>query len=377
MRTRLLVAVAAALCTLLGLAVGLPAPAASAATRDAGPASPAAEAVAAAATTSPGHDKVVSEVPAQNPTVLDGAVWAFAEVGDQMVVGGNFTRVSSRGSDIELSRPNIFVFDKETGQVSTTVVPALNGKVETLLPGPVPGTVYAGGDFTQLNGVQVGHLTLIDVSTGLAVAGFKGAATNGTINDLRMAGDHLIAGGFFTTAGGEAHRGLAAFRPSTGKIDPFMAVQLAEHHNNTGTGAQGSIGAKSIDVTPDGSQLVVVGNFRTADTLPRDQAVLIDLTGAAAVVRSDWRTRRYEPYCSKGAFDSYMRGVDFSPDGSYFVSSPQAARTPGRCATRRRAGRPAPPATRSPPGSTRPAATRSGRSRSPSRPSTSADTSAG
>ena len=120
------------------------------------------------------------------------------------------------------------------------------------------------------------------------------------------------------------HQGLASFDATTGKVDPFMGVDLAEHHNNTGTGAQGAIGAKSLDITPDGSQLVAIGNFRTADLLPRDQAVLISLSGAEAAVRSlatgnEWRTRRFEPYCSKGAFDSYMRGVDFSPDGSFFV----------------------------------------------------------
>ena len=108
-----------------------------------------------------------------------------------------------------------------------------------------------------------------------------------------------------------------------------MGIQLAEHHNNSGSGAQGSVGAKSIDVTPDGSQLVVVGNFRTADALARDQVALIDLTGAAAVVRTDWRTRRYEPYCAKRAFDSYMRGVDFSPDGSYFVIVTTGGPNPG------------------------------------------------
>ncbi len=335
MRRPVLSQVAPALITLgLGAAL-LAVPSASAATaadRPAGgtaggtvgsfasPASGSASSAAVSSSTAPGHDQVVSAVPGHTPTVLDGSVWAFAEVGDQMVVGGKFTEVQSRGSDVTLSRPNIFIFDEGTGQVSTTAVPALNGKVETLLPGPVPGTVFAGGEFTQLNGANASHLALIDVSTGLAVPGFKAAATNGVVNDLRSVGNRLYAGGFFTTAGGQVHQGLATFNASTGKLDPYMGVDLAEHHNNTGSGTQGSVGAKSMDVSPDGTRLVVVGNFRTADGLPRDQAVLIDLTGAGAAVRTDWRTRRYEPYCSKGAFDSYMRGVDFSVDGSFFVA---------------------------------------------------------
>ena len=151
MRVRPVVAGAAAIATLLALAVGVTpaqASAAAAPTAVGAAATSSAAAPQTQAATAPGHDRIVSEVPAQNPTVLDGAVWAFAEVGDQMVVGGNFNQVSSRGSDAVLSRPNIFIFDKATGQVSTTAVPQLNGKVETLLPGPTAGTFYAGGDFT-------------------------------------------------------------------------------------------------------------------------------------------------------------------------------------------------------------------------------------
>lgn len=268
----------------------------------------------------PGHDKVVSEVPAQMPRVNDGAVWAFAQLGDRMVVGGNFTQVSARGSDVLVDRPNIFVFDLSTGQLSTTTVPTLNGKVEVLLPGPQPGTFYAAGDFTRLNGNPASHLALIDVSTGQAVPGFRAAATNGEIQDLKLVGNRLYAGGYFTTAGATPHQGLATFDATTGRLDPFMGVDLAERHNTSGTGAVGAVGAKSIDVTPDGSQLVAVGNFRTADGLPRDQMVMLDLTGAEASVRADWRTRRYEPLCSSRAFDSYMRGVDISVDGEFFVA---------------------------------------------------------
>ena len=58
-------------------------------------------------------------------------------------------------------------------------------------------------------------------------------------------------------------------------------------------------------IDPDATTLAVVGNFRKADGLARDQMVLIDITGATAQVRLDWRTRRYEPACFSGAFDSY------------------------------------------------------------------------
>ncbi len=46
---------------------------------------------------------------------------------------------------------------------------------------------------------------------------------------------------------------------------------------------------------------------------------MIDLTGPTAAVSTTWYTTQYTPICSPGAFDSYMRDVEMSPDGSFFV----------------------------------------------------------
>ena len=47
--------------------------------------------------------------------------------------------------------------------------------------------------------------------------------------------------------------------------------------------------------------------------------VMLRLGPSSAVVDPDWSTLRYTPACQKNSFDSYVRDVDFSPDGSYFV----------------------------------------------------------
>ena len=98
-----------------------------------------------------------------------------------------------------------------------------------------------------------------------------------------------------------------------------MNVQLADRHNDSGSGAKGAVGVTELDVTPDGSRVVAIGNFKHADGLLRDQVVMLDTSGASAVVAPDWATTRYTPYCSKDAFDSWVRDVSFSPDGSFFV----------------------------------------------------------
>lgn len=51
--------------------------------------------------------------------------------------------------------------------------------------------------------------------------------------------------------------------------------------------------------------------------LRRDQIVMLDLA-ASPVAVTGWSTTRYQQQCA-AVFATYMRDVDVSPDGSYFV----------------------------------------------------------
>ena len=163
-------------------------------------------------------------------------------------------------------------------------------------------------------------------------------------------------------------------------------MQLTGHHNYNGSGASGPVGGRALDVSPDGTRAIVVGNFKNADGVQHDQIVMLDLSPAGAVVDANWNTLQYTAACASGAFDTYVEDVQFSPDGSYFVvvatgggtfsSNTDGTRALCDSATRwETTGHRH--ATSSRPGSTTPATTRSGRSPSPARPSTSAGTSAG
>ncbi|GAA1478701.1 hypothetical protein GCM10009623_31470 [Nocardioides aestuarii] len=281
-----------------------------------------------AAAAPPGHDVLPREVPAAGtPGFPDGEVHAITQVGDTMVVGGSFSQVTSGGTTRSASR--IVAFDADSGQLVNGFRPTLNGSVEDVLPGPDPGTVYVAGRFSTVNGANQSHVTLLDVATGQVVDGFRPAATNGRIETLVVAQGRLVVGGTFRSAGGQDHRGLASLDPRTGALDPLMDVDVTGHHNDSGSGAQGAVGVRDMVVNGDGSRLAAIGNFKQADGLVRDQVVVLDLTGSSATVAPDWRTRRYEPYCYSFAFDSYMRGMAVSPDGSYFVIGTTGGGNPG------------------------------------------------
>jgi hypothetical protein len=144
---------------------------------------------------------------------------------------------------------------------------------------------------------------------------------NGVVQALQRRGNRLFVGGAFNKVGGVNHGGIATLNATTGALDPFMNSNASVNHNwTTGSrGAKGPIMIRALDITPDGSRLIALGNFKKIDGLDRDQAVMFDLTGTTAVVKSNWRTRSFEAACVSGAFDSWVRDVQFSPDGSYFA----------------------------------------------------------
>jgi hypothetical protein len=268
------------------------------------------------------QDTVVSAVPgAGTPNVSDGRVFAVTQVGSTMLIGGSFTQATSANGASTYNQPYVLAFEATTGAVNTAFAPALDGDVEALLPGPTAGTVYVGGDFNNLNGVKYKGLVLLNVSNGSRVTTFKAPAMNGVVRSVKRSANRLYLGGTFTTLGGVAHGGIGTLDATTGALDPFMASSVAVNHSWTqaGGGAKAAVGVFKLDVTPDGSRLVAIGNFKKVDGLDREQAVMFDTSGTSAVVRPDWQTHGYEPACYSWAYDTYVRDVDISPDGTYFV----------------------------------------------------------
>lgn len=264
--------------------------------------------------------KFVAIVPKSGtPNIQDGQVNAIAQVGTKVIVGGTFTQVENASdSTTVLTRNYILAFDKASGVVDTAFVPVLDGEVDSLLPGKVANTVYVAGKFSTVNGVAHKGIIMLNTLTGTTVTTFKPPAIDSAVLDVKFAGSHLLIAGTFTMVKKSAHAGIASLNPSTGALDPFVNIQLAGHHNFTGTGAESGVGGNVIAVAPDGTKAVVIGNFKTADGQDRDQVFMMDLTGTTAAV-ADWETDKFKPACFSWAFDNWVRNVAFAPDSSYFV----------------------------------------------------------
>jgi hypothetical protein len=258
---------------------------------------------------------VVSADPADwTPNVLDGRVYAFAQVGSKVVVGGTFTQVQAAGGGPILSRTSIFSFDASTGTIDPAFAPTMDGDVWTLEPAADGHSVYAGGSFSHVNGALVRKLVELNVSTGQRVPAFAGTA-DAVVRDLELQGGSLYVAGAFHSLDGVVRTNLGRVDALTGSLDGGIDLAF-------GGPRLGATSVHHIDISPNGQLLVAVGNFTTVAGLRRSQVVMLNLATSPASV-GGWESDRFDdvsyPHCSDRV-DSYVRDVAFSPDGGYFVT---------------------------------------------------------
>ncbi len=254
------------------------------------------------------HSRIVSADPVNTtPHVLDGIVNAIALVGGTVVVGGSFSEVRDAGSTQVLERDNIFAYDLATGRILPDFAPYLDGPVNALASG-TGGTVYAGGAFTEVGGVTAAKVTRLRLSDGSPVSGFRAQAHGGSVSTMARRGSQLYLGGDFTHIGRTPRTALARVDAATGAVSPDFTIRPGSPRGSR---------VKVYALALGRDRLAVDGNFTTLDGHSRPQLGLIDITAPRAKV-AGWRTDAYAAACMP-AFPSYVRGLDFAPDGSYFV----------------------------------------------------------
>jgi hypothetical protein len=258
----------------------------------------------------PSHDGIVSANPAdQTPNVLDGHVNAFAQIGRTMVVAGLFNTVSAGSRTYK--RHNIFAFDVDTGAISRTFRPYVNGEVFALLASRDRASVYVAGAFTSVNQhAHTSRIARVRLGHGVVDSGFTSPGVNDTIRDLAFARGRYYIAGYFTRVAGRPRTAMAALTP-TGRDTGRVSLRFS------GTNRDGRTHVRAIDIAPGGRSIVVAGNFMRINGKPRAQLALLHV-GPRGPSVSSWSTARLRPRCGRH-FDSYPRDVAFAPNGRYFV----------------------------------------------------------
>ncbi|MEV6950494.1 DNRLRE domain-containing protein [Streptomyces sp. NPDC051183] len=202
----------------------------------------------------------------------NGVVWALAEAGGQVFVGGTFSvvRPPEGGGGSERSAVNFVALDAATGaptscQLSFTVGGG-TATVRALTLSPDKKTLYAGGYFGAVNGTPVSSLAAVDVATCTVKQGFRPAFA-ATVRALAVTGDTVYAGGDFLSVAGQQRERFAAVDATDGALKPFVA-------NADEPG-------RAVEVTPDGGNVVLGGDFFTVNGTNTHALAVVNATSGA------------------------------------------------------------------------------------------------
>jgi hypothetical protein len=214
--------------------------------------------------------RALADVPttASSTWQTNGIVYAVAYVRGLVYIGGSFTRVRPPGAAAgtrEVARNHLAAFSATTGALNS-FNRNVNGTVYSLLPSPSAARLYAGGDFTAIDGAARGHLAAFALPSG-ALDGWKPSVT-GRVKSISTFGDGstLYVGGTFGTAAGQARTNVAAFTSSTGALLPFRATP------------DGSV--RALIVSANGSRVVIGGGFNHVNGVARRALAILNTSGA-------------------------------------------------------------------------------------------------
>ncbi len=254
------------------------------------------------------HAAVVSENPSDTtPHILiDGVsenVYAFEQVGSTMFAGGRFDTVQDPAKATAYARSNFVAFDADTGVVSPLNL-SFDGMVTGIVKTADETALFISGAFTLVNGITRRGIVKYDLVNDRIDPVFAPTGMR-TVSDIKLANGWLIAAGNFSTH-------LMAMDQTTGEdlghIDLAVAGVVDSRDETR---------VKKIAISPDGTRLVATGNFATVDGQNRKRAFMVNLASTSTL--STWYAPRFAVNCAASVKLISAQGVDFSPDGSYFV----------------------------------------------------------
>ena len=116
----------------------------------------------------------------------NGTVYALAATAKRVYAGGSFTTIKGK------SRHRLAAIGTGSAAMLGRWHPNANATVRALTLSPGGGRIFAGGDFTSVNGKAHPHLVALNISTG-RVSPYAAHPT-GVVNALRTSAKSLVAG---------------------------------------------------------------------------------------------------------------------------------------------------------------------------------------
>ena len=208
------------------------------------------------------HVRADRTVAPWNPNVSGGAntyrVEAIALSGNTVYIGGDFSTMGG------LQRKNLAALNGTTAAV-TSWNPGTDSTVHALaVSGQV---VYVGGEFDLISGQSRSRIAALDATTAAATAWDPNATSSGVDNyvaALVVSGNLVYAAGNYQGIGGQVRRSLAALDATTGLATAW----------NPGA----SVTYQVMSLAVSGSVVYASGNFATIGGQSRSNLAALDAT---------------------------------------------------------------------------------------------------
>jgi trimeric autotransporter adhesin len=224
------------------------------------------------------------QFPVANWTIKNkeqGRVDDTLRIGNVVYIAGNFT-VAGSHSGQTVTRTYLAAEDATTGALLPWA-PKLNGRVYFLAASPDHKTLYAGGQFTTVNGASESHLAAFDVATGNLSPVVPNLKINGTVKAIAASGSELYIGGAFTSVAGQSRGRLAKLTlggPGVFALNPSWKPAASDE-------------VRDLIADPINGRVIVAGWFKSINGLS-SQAHLASLSMTSGAPLS-WATHpRYE-----------------------------------------------------------------------------------
>ena len=200
----------------------------------------------------------------------NGMVRAITTTGGLVFLGGDFTTVRPPGAAAgtnEVARTRLAAVRANTGELVTSFDHQIDGPVRALALSPDGRTLYAGGDFTRVDGQSRSRLAAFDVSSGALTS--WAPTTDGKVHSLVASSSYVYAGGTFGMANTVGRRNLTAFNATSGNVRTgFLPVV-----NST---------VYSVALSADSTTLYLAGAFTSVNgDAGRNAAAAVDSTTGA------------------------------------------------------------------------------------------------
>ncbi|WP_370647276.1 LamG-like jellyroll fold domain-containing protein [Arthrobacter sp. zg-Y1116] len=202
----------------------------------------------------------------------NGIVWALAQSNGIVYAGGTFTAIrppgTTAGGTGTRSAVNFAAFDAYTGNPTNCnlSVTGGSGTVRAMDVSPDGRTLYIGGSFSSVNGVNASSIAAINLPGCTVKTSFNPGGVSATVRAIDATSDTVYFGGDFRTVRNTPRERLAAVTP-TGALLPWAP--------------SADLPIRALHVPPAKNVVIAGGDFTTMNgTDSKSLAVLDPVSGS-------------------------------------------------------------------------------------------------